>query len=446
MTVSGLDYDGIRKLSKELRRPIKTLIALSANNDPFYLVPRRRKAARWFGKIWERLDLGDGNHVRRIHYVIISQRKPLLNVYRTVYTNTTSNWLQLVTACRDARLLNLVPVTAFVDRRNDEPIIYLPNNPEQAWLGTMYREPNVEMASIEMPRLPMLYLRPPTILQRYHVEIWCEKTTVNDVLEPIAQRLGCNLITGSGELSLTACELVVERAIASGRPVRIVYVTDFDPAGRMSMPVAVARKIEHRLRRDRLDLDIQLRPIALTLEQCRQFELPRTPIKASDKRATEWERRFGEGATELDALEALHPGELQRIVETEISRYHDFDLTSEIAATAADINAELERLNRRARARRRAQIKQLRSEWDQIAKEHQRQIAQWREGAEDVWHDIANELRAGAPDQIDWPEPAEGDEDDDPLFDSKRDYVEQMDRYKEFQDRPTSRRRNGDAP
>jgi hypothetical protein len=131
--MSDLDYNGIRKLSKELRRPIKTQIALSANNDPFYLVPRRHKAAQWFGKVWVRLELGYGAHVRRVHYVIISQRKPLLNVYRTVYTNTHSNWRTLVTACRDARLLDLVPVTAFVDRRNDEPIIYLPNNPEQAW-------------------------------------------------------------------------------------------------------------------------------------------------------------------------------------------------------------------------------------------------------------------------------------------------------------------------
>jgi hypothetical protein len=59
--------------------------------------------------------------------------------------------------------------------------------------------------------------------------------------------------------------------------------------------------------------------------------------------------------------------------------------------------------------------------------------------------DIADELSANAPDvgEIEWPEPAEGDEAIDPLFDSTRTYVEQMDCYKSFQDRPTTRRRNG---
>jgi hypothetical protein len=311
--MSNLDYAGIKALSKELHRPIKTLIALAANNDPFYVVPRRRKAAQWFSKTWTRLELGDGSHVRRVHYIIVSQRTPLLNVYRRIYTNTHANWLGLVLACRDARSLDLVPRTAFVDRRNDEPIIYLPNNPEQAWIATFDQQPDVEIDSVEMPDLPALHLQPPTIQQRYHVEIWVEKTTMNDILLPIAQRFGCNLITGSGELSLTACELVVDRAIASGLPVRILYISDFDPAG-MSMPVAASRKIEHRLRREGLDLDVQLRPIALTADQCVDFQLPRTPIKMSDRRASEWARRFGEGATELDALQALHPGALGRSI------------------------------------------------------------------------------------------------------------------------------------
>jgi hypothetical protein len=43
------------------------------------------------------------------------------------------------------------------------------------------------------------------------------------------------------------------------------------------------------------------------------------------------------------------------------------------------------------------------------------------------------------PDGIDWPEPDEGDEDDDPLYESSRDYVEQLDRYREHQGKP-----NGD--
>ena len=39
------------------------------------------------------------------------------------------------------------------------------------------------------------------------------------------------------------------------------------------------------------------------------------------RRTARFEERFGEGRTELDAFEALRPGELRRIVETEIRRY-----------------------------------------------------------------------------------------------------------------------------
>src|SRR5262249_42167557 len=155
----------------------------------------------------------------------------------------------------------------------------LPNDEQSAaCIITDSAEPDVELAAVDMLDLPTLCLIQPKILQRYHIEIWCEKTTSNDILEPLAEQYGCNLITGSGEISLTQCEKLVERAKESGLPVIILYISDFDPGG-MSMPVAVARKIEFILRRDGLDLDIQLRPIALTCEQCLDYELPRTPIK-----------------------------------------------------------------------------------------------------------------------------------------------------------------------
>ena len=85
--------------------------------------------------------------------------------------------------------------------------------------------------------------------------------------------------------------------------------------------IAVARKIEFAQQ----DLDVTLDPVVLTEEQCRDYRLPRTPIKDSERRGARFEARFGAGATELDALEALHPGELARIVSREIERFIDPD-------------------------------------------------------------------------------------------------------------------------
>lgn len=71
----------------------------------------------------------------------------------------------------------------------------------------------------------------------------------------------------------------------------------------------------------------------------------------------------------------------------------------------------------------------------------------WAKRAQPVWHAIKEGLNAGAPDigDFDWPLPEHGDEDDDPLFDSTRGYVEQIDRYKDHQGKPTGRRRNLDV-
>jgi hypothetical protein len=52
-----------------------------------------------------------------------------------------------------------------------------------------------------------------------------------------------------------------------------------------------------------------------------------------------------------------------------------------------------------------------------------------------VLRKIERDLVAEAPDvdAYDWPEPEEGEEDDDPLYDSTRDYLDQLARYRGHQ-------------
>ena len=101
---------------------------------------------------------------------------------------------------------------------------------------------------------------------------------------PLGVRYGINIVTGVGELSHTRCIELVARARPSGRPVRILYVSDFDPGG-MSMPVAVARKIEFAVRLRRMKRwTFRCDPWCSHDEQCVEYRLPRTPIKASEHR------------------------------------------------------------------------------------------------------------------------------------------------------------------
>lgn len=131
-----------------------------------------------------------------------------------------------------------------------------------------------------------------------------------------------------------------------------VYLSDFDPGGR-SMPKAVARKVEFTIAKFDLDVDLQLIPLALTPDQCREYRLPRTPIKDSERRKDKFEQTFGVGATELDALEALHPGELARLLRAELNNWLDDSLNRRVLSLRSKLELQFRKIDeetlRRAR-------------------------------------------------------------------------------------------------
>jgi hypothetical protein len=362
------------------------------------------------------------------------------------YENTEADWEFLVKAVGAARHLDFIEADALVDQRNGEPVINLDDGDGfEASVGTVHGKFNYgeELKLPPLPSFPYLTLEPPEIPQPYHVEVWCEKSTINDILKPLGERYGVNIVTGVGEQSITQCVKLVERAQESGRPVRILYVTDFDPGGQ-SMPLAVARKIEHRLYlKDIDDLDIQVIPVALTHKQCLHYRLPRVPLKETERRAARFEARYGEGATELDALEALHPGELEQILAREIERYVDVGLDEEIAAAARPMANQIAAINAEVRAEHAQDIERLQREYDEIVEDFRERLAAFAERAKPVWQAIAVSLheRAPDPDEIDWPEPRPADEHSDPLYDSTREYIAQVDRFKRHQGKPIGRKR-----
>jgi hypothetical protein len=93
-----------------------------------------------------------------------------------------------------------------------------------------------------------------------------------------------------GEGSETACRAAIRRAIDAKKPLRILYISDFDPGGR-SMPLAVARKIEFWINTKEIDLDAAVEPLALLPEQVEHYRLPKVPIKETERRSANFEKR-----------------------------------------------------------------------------------------------------------------------------------------------------------
>jgi hypothetical protein len=477
------NHADLKELAKKLRRPLDTLYALSASNDPLMVDQAFRvEGAQWFIELYGRLKIRAGIHIRRIFYQLVSQPN-LLRSNGKRFENTVECSNKLIDVVRDARYRELIPAGSIIDRRNPSPTIngsgsnddmaaeveILGGQIESREFGESYRAPTYN--------LPSLSYSEPSIGQRYHLEIWIEKSTANDVLLPLGIQFGINIVTFVGEVSVTACEDLVNRAIASGRPVRIFHITDFDPAGR-SMPVAAAVKIDFFAKKSGHPLDIRLEHVALTPEQCVQYQLPRTPIKKSELRGAKFEGRFGAGQTELDALEALHPGVLRQILLGHIERYIDADLnrsveeavdrfkdeldriTAEIRDSHADeiayldeqrkaIDLAFEQVRNSAQATYEAAVEETRRAYfaaqaqasvvfrqtlEQARDEITGMQRSYIEQAEPLIATMASELEEAVPDDFDWPEPAEVDEDgDDTLYASTRGYVEQVDRFRRHQ-------------
>jgi hypothetical protein len=244
-------------------------------------------------------------------------------------------------------------------------------------------------------------------VQPYHLEVWVEKSTMDDVLLPVCEAYCADLVTGEGEMSITSVYELSRRLRQANKPTRILYVSDFDPAGK-SMPRAVARKIEWMIRGT--EVEVKLCPLVLIAAQVREYGLPRTPIKETERRGAKFEECNGAGAVELDALEALHAGKLARIVSEALGEFWDEDAAEEAQEKEAALRLAIQSAVKVVTDRYQAQIAALESMRQELKELAIPELADY-------------EPEPGLPD-------LEADDGLPWLLDSSRDYFEQIRAYK----------------
>ncbi len=430
-----MDYATIKALAATAGRRVSAFFVLAPQNDPFYVgAPASRRDGEWFAQQWAACGYGGAAavHLRRVHYRLISG-EPVALPEGGAYENTEHCWQRLAAASKAARYLGLVPAEAFSDQRNPDPQHFAREDAGPLVASVTPDEwGDLGWAVPEAPAWPRLSVSGYQGRQAYDLEVWCEKSTVNDVLIPLCRRYGATLQVGVGEQSITAALALATRA--ADRPVRVFYLSDFDPAGQ-SMPVAVARKVEFFLRA-RSDVDLQIMPLLLTRDQVVAYRLPRTPIKDSERRRGAFEARHGEGAVELDALEAVAPGTLRRLVDEALRKYYDETLDGRVSFAKFGLQQAIDEASDAARAN-------LADEIAAVEADYQAAVARWEAAmaavtarAAGLSGRLAVELEAQvaallAEHPIPVPRPAV--EWPDPLFDSRRDYFAQLAAYKRFQ-------------
>lgn len=321
----------IKRLARRKEQRPKNLLVLAEANDPFYIGSKSQYTrAEWAAQLYRLLAPENPIHIRRLHYFALTQpqhQKPDGSIYR----NTETDWKFLGCACKFARYLNILPYDAFIDRRNlfgpMQNAALLKYRPPCQWPGLMAQ--TVE----RLCRIHVGFMI--AKLMPVHIEIWVEKSTAADLINPVTEKYHVNIITSMGDITLTAVWQFIKRITDLKKPIRVFYISDFDPAGE-NMPIGAARKIEFLLRQQKLGrkLDVKLKPLMLTRRQCKQFNLPGIPLPKKPTKGISFIRNHGRTASELHALEVTKPGYIHYAVDKQIRLYLDLSKITHAAKIA----------------------------------------------------------------------------------------------------------------
>lgn len=457
--------------------------------------------AQWFAKWWRRATEGrvDGDtiHVRGVHYFMYQDAneriEPPTNCSWNEYRNTEKCYDYLESAAVLARILGYVPLDGLADKKHGQRTVttYGEHRTEPD-LSDMLAPTGISTPTIPDPDDRAAFLFAPgggadgvpilrdasesfadyagdriagEILDQiafdharqapYHLELWSEKTLPGYITD-LANDYGVNVVVeGEGDLSLTIAHDLVQRISHARKPAIILYLSDFDPKGD-NMAAAMASKIAWLKQRGDIDQRVVIEQLAVTKDQIEQYDLPRQPIdesthtgtggKAYDTLVTEWEQRRGAGATELNTLEAdadlfksivaegLSPYVDESIREKNARARESFESDVREAIVAAIQDADLED----ARAALEEWCEEFNARFEEAEPvlqelntlvEDDDRLERWREASRDA----INDATIPAPTV---PE-GEGAVPDDPLYDTERNYVENVVRVEKH--------RNGDA-
>jgi hypothetical protein len=303
---------------------LKDLTVLDTKNDPFRIdTPARHRDGRWLATTAQDLGLGDRKiHLRGLHYMMIGRPKP----DGTPYRNTDEDWLWLSgTAGKAARFLGYIPFDQITDQRNTEPVIRKFTEPVPSAYLTTEIDVSIPQPWELEPRIEVEDFKG---VQPYRLALIGEKSSLTDILAPLADSYQADLYLPTGEISDTQIYLMSRAAAEDDRPLVVLYFADCDPAG-WQMGISVGRKLQ-AMRELLRGFEFELHRVALTPDQVTEYGLPSTPLKETEKRADHWRQAMGVEQTEIDALASLRPDLLRELARDAITPFFDHTLDGRV--------------------------------------------------------------------------------------------------------------------
>jgi hypothetical protein len=374
------EADG-RKLS------MKDLTVMSELSDPFRLdTPTNHDLGKWLAGTAATLGLGERKiHNRGLHYMILGQPKP----DGSTYVSDDDSWSLLERASKLARWLGYIPFDQITDQRNAPPVVRIYEKPDPFPYLTAGIKIEIPAADDITPKLAVVDFEG---TQPYKLVFVGEKSSLDTELTPIAEEFAADLYLPTGDISDTMVYQIAKTGAEDGRPVVVLYFADADPSG-WNMGNVIGRKLQAlralgtetgKLKHDGSggvvpvtlgDLCFEVHRAGLTPDQVREFDLPSTPLKASERRADKWRDAMGVEQTEIDALATLRPEILRQVARDAVAPFYDHDLDRRVreakqawlddALAVINDNLDGEQLGR-IRAEAAAKLAEMQQQVDEI--------------------------------------------------------------------------------
>jgi len=160
--------------------------------------------------------------------------------------------------------------------------------------------------------------------QDKRIEVWVEKDALVGVLQGVCNTLDVPYFSCRGYVSDSEMWGGGIRMRRHGKPVLVLHLGDHDPSG-----IDMTRDITERLQMFSGYSDIEVRRIALTMEQIEDQSPPPNPAKITDSRYEGYCAEYGEESWELDALE---PSFIEALIREHVEAERDQERWDEATA------------------------------------------------------------------------------------------------------------------
>ncbi|MEO0793507.1 MAG: hypothetical protein AAFX93_00005 [Verrucomicrobiota bacterium] len=264
----------------------------------------------------------------RAGYVLTLRQLYYQFVARDIIPNTERSYKNLGTVITKARMAGLISWHAIEDRNRGH-------------YSDWYEED--EMAPINGLSAGIHFDR--WARQDVYIEVWVEKEALGNVISRACRPLCLPHLSCKGYLSAAEAWRAGQRfmeKLQDGKSCVLIHLGDHDPSG-----IDMTRDNSDRVN---LFADaavngaVDVRRIALNMDQVNRYNPPPNPAKVTDSRASGYISRFGRISWELDALE---PSVIENLIQDTVEPYIDHDLWDDVEEEEKAMKARLDRVGDR---------------------------------------------------------------------------------------------------